>query len=188
MYILLVCDPISKPGWSFKGQLVIKNAGRSFRKIQWARTAFLSCSYLFVCIHNFSVFHPTWTGDTRRYVYLNNRPANAWFLEQNSRKVAKELLADITSLSKEVERAVRICFGLYYSAHKPRQVGTLHKTMDKLTRRLKQHSHKDVEQSKNELRQMFKDNSDELSYNIFGILINCVPNWSHGKPNKNHNF
>lgn len=99
------------------------------------------------------------------YVYLNNRPASAWFLEQTSRRVAKELLAEISSLSGEVEKVA----------------GTLHKTMDKLTKRFKQHDH-DAEHTKsafNELKRMFKSTPEELSYNIFGILINCVANWSH---------
>ncbi|GJJ14696.1 hypothetical protein Clacol_008963 [Clathrus columnatus] len=99
------------------------------------------------------------------FVYLNNRPANAWFLEQNAKKAAKEILSDIFSLSGEIEKVA----------------GSLNRTLSKLTKQFKHHD-EDVRQTRHafeELKNMFKNNTEELSYNVFGILVNCVANWSH---------
>ncbi|KAF8532744.1 heme peroxidase [Gautieria morchelliformis] len=100
------------------------------------------------------------------YIYRNNEPVNAWFLEYHSRKAAKSLLDDITAKINEatsVFSSIRGVVGRFAGQHENgKQVeNALYKLLNR------RHGEPDDE-----------GNAD-IVCNLFGVAINSVANWAH---------
>ncbi|KAF8521309.1 heme peroxidase [Gautieria morchelliformis] len=95
------------------------------------------------------------------YIYRNNEPVNAWFLDYHSRKAAKSLLDDITAKISEATSVVGVSD--VFLSPVPNWQDIVEDALYKM-----------LNSRHGEL-----DDDGDIVYNLFGIAINSVANWAH---------